>query len=294
MGFPAGPRAGMPGVSMHSSTTSRRLGRKCLVELLDDTVAGAHGDRIAGARPGGQCWQMRPPLVEIASSHLSRLEGVIVGARIMKGHDHQLAVLRPHQGQAGPGPPAACRAPRLRMAGLQRGRDPSRAQGRTRENEYWRLCLNHVREYNHSYNFFAGMSDDAIARYQKDALTGHRPTWKMGMNGGRPTTRSHSARFSPGAGPAPTIRSGCFANSAARADGEHLRRRETRVIRNAERKALDTLGLEPEATTADIKVRFKVLVKRHHPDANGGDRSSEERLREIIQAYNYLKSVGFR
>jgi curved DNA-binding protein CbpA len=41
-------------------------------------------------------------------------------------------------------------------------------------------------------------------------------------------------------------------------------------------------------------LRFKVLVKRHHPDANGGDRSSEDRLRAIIEAYNYLKSVGFR
>jgi DnaJ-class molecular chaperone len=40
-------------------------------------------------------------------------------------------------------------------------------------------------------------------------------------------------------------------------------------------------------------MRFKMLVKRHHPDANGGDRSTEDRLREIIQAYNYLKSVKF-
>jgi curved DNA-binding protein CbpA len=54
------------------------------------------------------------------------------------------------------------------------------------------------------------------------------------------------------------------------------------------------LGLEFGATLADIKARFKALVKRHHPDANGGDRSSEDRLREIIQAYNYLKSVGLR
>ena len=38
-----------------------------------------------------------------------------------------------------------------------------------------------------------------------------------------------------------------------------------------------------------IKARYKELVKRHHPDANGGDRSSEEKLREIIQAYNYLR-----
>jgi DnaJ domain len=150
-----------------------------------------------------------------------------------------------------------------------------------------------VREYNHSYNFFAGMSEDDIARYQKDAMIGHRPTWKMGMNGGRPTTRSHSARFQPDLDDA-SDPLGLFRHLGGRASGEHLRKRETRVIRNAERKALDVLGLDPEATTAEIKVRFKALVKRHHPDANGGDRSTEDRLREIIQAYNYLKSVGFR
>jgi len=49
-------------------------------------------------------------------------------------------------------------------------------KGRLREGEYWRFCLHHVREYNQSYNFFAGMSEDAIARYQKEAITGHRPT----------------------------------------------------------------------------------------------------------------------
>src|SRR5437773_7687146 len=57
-------------------------------------------------------------------------------------------------------------------------------KGRMREREYWRFCLEHVREYNQSYNYFSGMSEDAVARYQKDAVTGHRPTWKMGFNGG--------------------------------------------------------------------------------------------------------------
>ncbi len=69
---------------------------------------------------------------------------------------------------------------------------------------------------------------------------------------------------------------------------------ETRAVRNAERKALDALGLEADASAQEVKTRFKALVKRHHPDANGGDRSSEDKLREIIQAYNYLKSIGFR
>jgi DnaJ-domain-containing protein 1 len=55
-------------------------------------------------------------------------------------------------------------------------------------------------------------------------------------------------------------------------------------------KALLTLELGGDATPAKIKSRYKELVKRHHPDANGGDRSSEERLREIIQAYNFLRA----
>src|SRR4051812_4477631 len=169
-------------------------------------------------------------------------------------------------------------------------------KGRDREKEYWRFCLGHVREYNHSYNFFAGMSNDDIARFQKDAVVGHRPTWKMGMNGGRPNGRSHSARFQPNVEDAddPLGLFRPFGGASARPDGEHLRGRGSRVIHNAERKALDSLGLEPGATTAEIKLRFKTLVKRHHPDANGGDRSTEDRLREIIQAYKYLKSAGLR
>ena len=68
---------------------------------------------------------------------------------------------------------------------------------------------------------------------------------------------------------------------------------EGRKILNAQRRAFDVLGLEADAKRTDIKARFKMLVKRHHPDANGGDRGSEDTLREIIQAYNYLKSAGF-
>ena len=75
---------------------------------------------------------------------------------------------------------------------------------------------------------------------------------------------------------------------------EHVKAEtERRTVRNAERKALHTLGLEEGASRLDIKGRFKELVKRHHPDANGGDRGSEDKLREIIEAYNYLKATGF-
>ncbi len=164
-------------------------------------------------------------------------------------------------------------------------------KGRLRAAEYWCFCLEHVREYNNNYNFFAGMSDDAIAKYQKEDVTGHRPTWKMGSVGG-PRVRASRAKFR-GAGWAAEDPFELFGEAAAHANGHARPAPEGRKILNAQRRALDVLGLEGDAKRADIKTRFKVLVKQHHPDANGGDRGSEERLREIIQAYNYLKSAGF-
>ena len=151
-----------------------------------------------------------------------------------------------------------------------------------------------MREYNNSYNFFAGMSDDAVAKYQKDALTGHRPTWKMGSIGGKrpPPEPPRGRRTAAAPGGRPKIRSRCSARPAPTLAGHARPAAEGRKILNAQRRALDVLGLEADAKRADIKARFKVLVKRHHPDANGGDRGSEDRLREIIQAYNYLKSAG--
>jgi len=166
-------------------------------------------------------------------------------------------------------------------------------KGRTQERQYWRFCLDHVREYNHSYNFFAGMSDDAVARYQKDAVTGHRPTWKMGMLGGKRGGKPRSARFLDGDEGADDP-FGIFGEFGGRPRyGETRQEAERRAVRNAERKALHMLGLEADAKRTEIKARFKELVKRHHPDANGGDRGSEDKLREIIEAYNYLKSAGY-
>jgi hypothetical protein len=167
-------------------------------------------------------------------------------------------------------------------------------KGRLRAREYWRFCLTHVREYNNSYNFFAGMSDEAIAQYQKEDLTGHRPTWKIGSVGGVRSGRRDRAASSRDFGAAWGADDpfGFFPGAGGPSGGHVRPPGEDRKIHNAQRRALDVLGLEPDAQRADIKAKFKLLVKRHHPDANGGDRGSEERLREIIQAYNYLKSAG--
>lgn len=163
-------------------------------------------------------------------------------------------------------------------------------KGRGREGQYHRYCLDHVRLYNKSYNYFSGMGDDAVAAYQKDALTGHRPTWTMGVNRWGQASADADTASAERAGPSVHDPFGIFhGTGAARSRPEEPKRR----VSSLTQKAFDTLDLDVAATKADIKARFKALVKRHHPDANGGDRSSEERLRQIIQAYNYLKTAGF-
>ena len=63
-------------------------------------------------------------------------------------------------------------------------------------------------------------------------------------------------------------------------------------LRPLEKKALETMQLKDGVSKEEIKARYKELVKEHHPDANGGDPRSADKLREVIQAYNHLKTAG--
>jgi hypothetical protein len=158
-------------------------------------------------------------------------------------------------------------------------------KGRGHDGEYYSFCIDHVRQYNASYNYFEGMSNTEVEDFRKDAITGHRPTWKLGENA---WATGREARDAGSAGA--TDPHGIFdddPNNQARPAPE-----TRRPLRTLERKALDSMHLTEKATAAEIKARFKELVKRHHPDANGGDRGAEDKLREIIQAYNYLKQAG--
>ena len=176
-------------------------------------------------------------------------------------------------------------------AGCQ-NKGPHRApKGRDNSREYWHFCLSHVREYNQNYNFFQGMNADAVARYQKDALTGHRPTWKMGANSSAGKGKGGVEGDLEGASDPFHMFSELNGRGRWRPGPGAQAKTETRKVMNAERKALQVMGLGADATLEIVKAKYKALVKQHHPDANGGDRSTEDRLIEIIKAYNYLKTV---
>jgi curved DNA-binding protein CbpA len=163
-------------------------------------------------------------------------------------------------------------------------------KGRGREGQYHHFCLEHVQLYNKSYNYFSGMRDDDVVAFQKDAMTGHRPTWNTSVNRWGTADPNAGHREAP-RGPVYNDPFGVFHGS--RTGPVEVEDTPRRRVSPLTQRAFDTLHLEVDAGRDAIKAQYKAMVKRHHPDANGGDRSSEDRLREIIQAYNYLKTAGF-
>ncbi len=143
--------------------------------------------------------------------------------------------------------------------------------GRDRLDQYYWFCLDHVRAYNLSWDFFAGMSESEIERQRRDDTVWQRPSWPFGRFGERqsgadgPRIHDGFGFFSDGPG-APEARP-----------------------QSPEQKALAVLDLRQPVTFEDVRARYKVLVKRLHPDANGGDTAAEERLKAVNQAYAALK-----
>ncbi len=188
---------------------------------------------------------------------------------------------------------ASAHAPTCDWPGCEEAGCHKAPKGRGREGEYFRYCLEHVRAYNKSYNYFAGMSDEDVARYQKASITGHRPTWSSGVNAWAATGFRSAAQGHMGFKADFTTGDPFELFARGRSGPGEENGAPPRVLRNAERKSLRALDLDEDAKAPEIKARFKALVKRHHPDINGGDKQSEDRLREIIQAYNHLKQAGF-
>ncbi|SDR28838.1 DnaJ domain-containing protein [Pseudovibrio sp. Tun.PSC04-5.I4] len=163
-------------------------------------------------------------------------------------------------------------------------------KGRDHEGQYFHFCVDHVKAYNKSYNYFSGMDDDSVRSYQRDSMTGHRPTWKMGVNSQADAANARDgSRTDIGqdgiSDPHDFLGGG--------AGGSRESKEPQRKVLALEKRSFETLNLRVTARGAEVKSRYKELVKIHHPDANGGDRSSEDRLREIIQAYNVLKKSGY-
>ena len=147
-------------------------------------------------------------------------------------------------------------------------------------NEHHFVCAAHARAFNESWDYFKGMGDGDIARFREEAMFGHRPTWPMGKRAAKARTGQGPTQFHD--------RHAVFDED----DESGQPRRPERHLTRLQAIAMDTLQLAHNATLIEIKARYKELVKRFHPDANGGDRGAEERLKQVIKAYSVLRASG--
>lgn len=145
---------------------------------------------------------------------------------------------------------------------------------------YHYFCQRHAAEYNKQWNFFDGMTESEAKAFSKSAEYGHRKTWKFGTG---PSAQKSKLRSGD-----PRIFAGIYGADDATVQAAKKKTGRTRL----QVRALTDLDLPENATPKDIRERYSDYVKRFHPDANGGDRSSEHKLARVIKAFKTLKAAG--
>lgn len=150
-------------------------------------------------------------------------------------------------------------------------------RSRSELNAFYWFCLDHVRAYNAAWNYYAGMSEAEIEAEIRHDTVWQRPSWPLGSRLG--------ARFQPR-----WQDHGLFDDDES---GERPREAPRPRALTPHEEALAVFELAPPITLPGLKARYKELVKRHHPDTNGGDKAAEEKLKVINQAYSTLKANYF-
>lgn len=158
-----------------------------------------------------------------------------------------------------------------------------RSSGFDGPGEYRWFCLHHVREFNSEYDWFEGMSADEILEAQSPASG-----WKTESPSFRPTAGVDGMpRWADFDDPLDAI-SARASGIRSRAEREAKMAMDGRFSRE-EARALDTMGLGLDTDRRRLRQRYSELVRRYHPDRNGGDRKYEKRLTSVVEAYQLLK-----
>lgn len=168
--------------------------------------------------------------------------------------------------------------------GCRRAGEHRAPKGRDLEGQYWHFCYDHAAAYNRRWNYFAGMSDEEFLAHAAREEVGHRPTWTF--RHGRLDRFSAAMRGFQGGRSGDVF--GFFGDSPRSEPQAKPRRRLTRL----QGLALEAMALEEDADAGQIRARYAELVKRWHPDSNGGDRSAEANLQRVLHAYQTLKAGG--
>ena len=145
-------------------------------------------------------------------------------------------------------------------------------------NEYYFFCLDHIKEYNKSWDFYKGLSVNEIESSMREDIIWNRPSWPLKGNYHKVMDQINN-----------------FFNEEL--NDLNPNERESNYFRNKlvdetltkdESKALSTFNLELPLTLDKIKKTYKKLVKIFHPDVNGNNKKAEEIFKEINKSYKII------
>lgn len=146
--------------------------------------------------------------------------------------------------------------------------------------DYQWFCLEHIREFNRAWNYYYDMSNDQMEAAIRSDTTWNRPTWPFVGDG----HINNSARPNPYHFDSIRDPFGLFSEIPSSDRTSHADS-SGRIG-----QALNILGLQMPISFDEVRARYKSLVKRFHPDANGGDKEAEEKFKAINTAYEILRS----
>ncbi|MEE2997522.1 MAG: DnaJ domain-containing protein [Pseudomonadota bacterium] len=150
-------------------------------------------------------------------------------------------------------------------------------QSRNALDRYYWFCLEHIREYNAAWNYYAGMDDAAVEAEIRNDVVWRRPTWPLGTG----DANNEEGMSDP---------LGMLGRDPMGGPKERAGDSQLQSFTPEEREAVSVLGLVAPVTEADVKLRYKILAKMLHPDANGGDKRAEDRLKSVNYAYTTLRN----
>ena len=135
------------------------------------------------------------------------------------------------------------------------------------------LCLEHIKIFNKSWNYFSDMDENEIEHFIKSDLTWHKPTKSF----------SSSENFFK------ILWQNTLDDKTNFFDNSHFKNSKKQRFSDKDRDALEVLGIREETKWPDIQKKFKTLVKKYHPDKNHGSKKYEDLLKKITLAYSQLK-----
>ena len=143
------------------------------------------------------------------------------------------------------------------------------------KNHKW-LCEDHIKLFNKNWDYFDGMCQDEIEDFLKSDLTWHRPTQQFGSSDNFFNilwTNALNDNFN-------------FFRYK-----ENVNKLNSKKLSEKDKDAFKIMGLDLNTDWENIRKKFKILVKKFHPDKNSGNKEFEDKLKKITLAYSRIKHI---